>query len=382
MPKVAVPITPAVLAWAISESGFSPEQVAAEAKVDPADLQDWLAARAQPGVTDVRALAHALKRPVAALLLPRPPASRPPSVGFRHLPGVPSRPLTPVERRYLRKATRLQAMLGGVARELEEPGPSLPKAENGARPGAVASEVRRVLRVAPDAHTAWTSASAAFDAWREAVEGQGVAVFLFPMGPESCRGFSLWDDLVPAIAVNTVWNDEARTFTLLHELGHLVTRTNSACAAGAPATVTDTWDPAERWCEEFAAAVLLPESQLRAVVSHRLSGRASVTSVDDVAAVARRFRASLRATTIRLIQLSLATWDLYRALPETTDAKRGGGGAKGGRDRQEIQEDSLGGRTTDLIRRGMAADVVSRSEALSYLDVPDQALDHLAVRSA
>ena len=51
MPKVAVPITPDVLAWAISESGFSPEQVAAEAKVDPSDLQDWLAERAQPGVT-------------------------------------------------------------------------------------------------------------------------------------------------------------------------------------------------------------------------------------------------------------------------------------------------------------------------------------------
>ena len=382
MPKVAVPITPDVLAWAISESGFSPEQVAAEAKVDPADLQDWLAERAQPGVTEVRALAHVLKRPVAALLLPRRPTSRQPAVGFRHLPGSPSRPLTPVERRYLRKATRLQSMLGGVARELSEPHPALPLGDHGATPAAMAADVRRLLQLGPDAHTAWTSASAAFDAWREAIEGQGVAVFLFQMGAESCRGFSLWDDLVPAIAVNTAWNDEARTFTLLHELGHLVTRTNSACAAGAPATITDTWDPAERWCEEFAAALLLPEGPLRATVSQRLAGAVSVTKVEDVAAVARRFRASLRATAIRLIQLQLATWDLYRALPEATDAKRGGGGAKGGRDRQEIQEDSLGGRTTDLIRRGMAADVVSRSEALSYLDVPDQALDDLAVRSA
>ena len=76
--------------------------------------------------------------------------------------------------------------------------------------------------------------------------------------------------------------------------------------------------------------------------------------------------------------MNLSSWDLYRALPEATDAKRGGGGAKGGRDRQEIQEDSLGRRTTDLVSRGMAADLVSRSEALSYLDgIPSVSLKTL-----
>lgn len=84
---------------------------------------------------------------------------------------------------------------------------------------------------------------------------------------------------------------------------------------------------------------------------------------------------SLRAVTLRLIELGLATWDLYRELPSAGDAKRGGGGGKG-RDRQEIQEDQLGGRAIDLFRLAIEADVVSRSQALTYLDVPDPRLNH------
>jgi len=330
MPKIAVPITPAVLDWAISDSGFSVEQIAEEAGVQLADLNDWLGAKSQPGVTEVRALAHALRRPVAALLLPKPPDSHSPTVGFRHTPGVAGRSLSPKERRYLRKAARLQAMLAAIGTEMGEARPRLPRLDTSGDAGAAAAQVRQALAVPNGAHPQWVSASAAFDAWRESVESLGVAVFLFQLGPESCRGFSLWNEAVPVIAVNTAWNDEARTFTLLHELGHLVARTDSACAAGEPAELSGAWDPVERWCEVFAAALLIPEEALSSGIAH--------------------------------------------------SANRPVGRSQGGRDRQAIQEHSLGGRTTQLFRRALADDVIARSEALTYLDIPDQALDLLGAR--
>ena len=382
MPKIAVPITPAVLDWAISDSGFSVEQIAEEAGVQLADLNDWLSAKSQPGVTEVRALVQALRRPVAALLLPKPPDSRTPAVGFRHTPGVAGRSLSPKERRYLRKAARLQAMLVAMAVEMGEAGPRLPQLDTSGDAGAAAAQLRPALALAGSDHPQWASASAAFDAWRESVEGLGVAVFLFQLGPENCRGFSLWNDTVPVIAVNTAWNDEARTFTLLHELGHLVARTDSACAAGEPAELSGAWDPVERWCEVFAAALLIPEEALRVAIADRLGpGVSRVVEVAQVRRLASRFRSSSRATTIRLIELGLASWELYRQLPAATDAKSAGGGGKG-RDRQEIQEDSLGARTADLFRRAVNADVVTRSEALTYLDVPDSALDLFSARPA
>ena len=105
-----VPITPAVLDWAITESGLSLPEVAEAADVEAEDLRAWLADERKPGVTAVRALVHTLRRPVAAFLLPEPPVSIRPEVRFRHTPGVHDRRLSATERRYLRKAARLQRM--------------------------------------------------------------------------------------------------------------------------------------------------------------------------------------------------------------------------------------------------------------------------------
>jgi transcriptional regulator with XRE-family HTH domain len=271
-----VPVTPEVLDWAIAESGYTVPEVADAAGVDLADLNAWLKGKARPGVTAVRSLAQTLRRPVAAFLLPRPPSGDRPEVRFRHMPGAPSRALTPDERRYLRKAARLQRMIAWLADEMHERAARLPVASLDADPQAIASGFRDRLGITLTAQLEWPSASAAFDAWRAAVEDLGAVVFLFQLGADNCRGFSLWHDKAPVIAINTAWNDEARTFTLFHELGHLLTRTNSACTAAPPRAVSGAWDPAERWCERFAAAVLVPEAALRRLVrsasAHRLRG--------------------------------------------------------------------------------------------------------------
>lgn len=372
--SLEVPITPAVLDWAIRESGYTPSQVAEAAGVDPQELGVWLNGEGRPGLTAVRALARVLKRPIAAFLLPAAPATADPPVRFRHLPGAAKRPLTPVERRYIRKATRLQRMTASLAEELGESRPALPSVSLDADPVAAAGQLRAQLGVPVDEQLRWRSASAAFDGWRAAVERLGVLVLLFPLGEGNCRGFSLGGGHAPLIAVNTAWNDEARAFTLFHEIGHLVTRTSSACATAPPASVAGAWDPAERWCERFAAAVLVPEQAARDLLAARWSEATTSARFADIRWLAGRLHTSLRATALRLIDLGLASWDTYRQLPPVVDAKRGGGGGAG-RDRLEVQTDRLGDRVIDLFRRAVAADAISRSEALTYLDTPDAALD-------
>ena len=108
-----------------------------------------------------------------------------------------------------------------------------------------------------------------------------------------------------------------------------------------------------------------------------------ITHVQDVANVrwlANRFKTSLRATTIRLIELEVATWNLYDELPVIADNKHGGGGGGGGRVLREIREDQVGRRTADLFHRAVDADVMDRARALAYLDVPDPDFDALAPR--
>lgn len=369
--KSEVEITPAVLKWAIDSSGYSHADLAVAVGVDEATLADWLSKKQKPGTTQLRRLASKLHRQVAVFLLPRPPKEQALWVQFRHPLGAErGRALTPDERRFLRRAKRLQSAESWLAQALERERPDITPVLLSARVEDVARLWRERLAVPVESQAGWRSASTAFDAWRAAVESIGVTVFQFSMGTEACRGFSLWDEWAPTIAVNTAWTDEARIFSLFHELGHLLTRTDSACAA-AP-IVSRAGDSTERWCEEFAATLLLPAQALSHV------GR--VGNMTELVAVARRLRVSLRAAAIRLIELGKATWSLYESIPPVSDEKRKGGGGAG-RNRGEIREDEFGHRTTELFVSAVDRDIISRSQALDYLDIPSSEFERLTASS-
>jgi len=365
--KTGVPITGDVLDWAIAESGFSRAEVAAAAGVDLVRLERWLGGQELPNLTATRKIAAKLHRQLAVFLLPTRPVSVPSNVSFRHPMGArQARELNPTERRYVRRALRLQRVQSWLASELGWERSRLEKVSLARTSEDAAADVRAQLSVSLEAQMQWPSAAAAFDAWRAAVEAIGVTVIQFSLGEESCRGFSFWDDYSPLIAVNTAWRDEARIFTLFHELGHLATRTNSACATAPMAS--NAGDPEERWCEAFAAAVLIP--------SEAVTGQGRVTDVGTLASLARRLRVSLRAAALRLITLQLATWALYDSIPGTTDAKPQGGGGSG-RSRAEARADEYGRRTTDLFVTAVRNDVISESQALDYLDIPSETFEEI-----
>jgi len=92
--------------------------------------------------------------------------------------------------------------------------------------------------------------------------------------------------------------------------------------------------------------------------------------------VAKRFKVSLRATVIRLIELNLANWDLYQQIPLRSDKKPTGGGGKG-RNRLQVREDQFGHRTTQLFLRAVEKDVLTRTDVLGFLNIADSDLETL-----
>ena len=372
---IEVPVTPSVLRWAIEESGYSAEDIAHAVGVRLPVLEQWASGDSKPTLTHARKLADKLHRPFAALLLPAPPESRRLSVEFRH-PIGDQRELNPNERRHLRRAARFQELLSWLARELEIGSPRTPVASVDDDPVSVARVARDVLGITTTVQKRWASPSAAFDEWRTALERTGHLVFLFSLGKDSCRGFSLWDDLAPVVAVNTAWNESARIFTLFHEMGHLITRTSSACLE-AVRTASRT-DPVERWCERFAADVLMPTKEVEATLRQygwRPGGqRAGIVTAKNLANL---YKVSLRAAVIRLIGLNAATWALYDEIPPISDKKPPGGGGLG-RSRTQIREDQFGDRVTSMLVTAVEKDVLSRSQAVEFLDIPDATFDELA----
>src|SRR5712691_4481214 len=111
-------ITPSVLEWALSESGYEVDTLAPIIGAAPALLRAWLKGDEQPNITALRALARELKRPLAAFLLPRPPKLHKPVIEFRAPRGSGRADLNVIERQRIREAARLQRMLAWVSREL------------------------------------------------------------------------------------------------------------------------------------------------------------------------------------------------------------------------------------------------------------------------
>lgn len=367
-----MPVTPSVMRWAVDESGYPLEELAAATGVTSATIESWRAGASQPSLTHLRALASKLKRPLAAFLLPHPPRLPVPALEFRRAPGEQRRHLNPDERRLVRSAARLQRVLSWINRELQRPQVGLPRASIKASAESAAVETRDRLKAAGLDPQSQPSSSAAFQWWRSALEQSGVFVLMLPMGAEACRGFSLWDDDAPLVAVNTAWSAEARTFTLFHEYGHLLTRTNSACLEGTHHRASAQSDAVERWCEQFAAAAILPLADLQQVLSSH-GWQRGVTDVGIVVKIAKHFKASLRATTLRLIGLGVAGWELYRSLPPTADRKPSGGGGSG-RDRTQVRHDQYGDYAMKLFAAALQREVVSGGDVLDYLDLSPQAL--------
>lgn len=373
----SVPVTPAVVSWAVDQSGFTVEEIADATDTTSASVAAWLKGTAQPSLGQARKLAKKLRRPLALLMWSSPPPDDTPDVAFRAPVADEMRDLNTVERRFIRQSARLQKVAGSLRSEIHDTLADLPALDRTKDASDAAAKVRRILGISVPDQIKWNSEFVAFRSWRAAFEKHGILVFTLPLGGDSCRGMTLADPTAPTIVINTHWNVRARIFTLFHELGHVLTGTTSACAASLKHSARDT---VERWCEELAAAALMPWSAIEQhLTEQRVSG-----SVDDLAvasSIARTFKVSLQAATLRLISGGRAKWTLWDQIPKDSDVKSGGGGApEEPRTTPIIRIGELGRATVDLFVRGMKADLIDRSQVASYLRVGDDALSEIERR--
>ena len=370
--EIRVPITPSVLQWAMAEAGYDARALAAELGTTPGTVGAWLSGTA-PSLGEFRSLAHLLRRPTATFLLPAPPKDKRPQVAFRRAAGEPDRALEPRERLRIREVTRLQRIVGWLLDQLGDAPTPLPKLKTAEAAEVAGGRLRELLGVRVQTQLEeWKGEGEAARAWRGALENASILVFFLPMGGEAARGFSLFDERAPAIAVNTHFSQTARIYTMIHEVVHLLTRTNSIC--WEPSGPVASSEEVERWCEAVAAACLMPRSAVSDFLS-LLGGRPITLST--ASRMARRFKVSLRAAALRLVSLGHANWGLFLRLPASSDLKKGGGGG-GGRKRARIRLDEYGKKTTSVVLRGLQGDIISRSDAMSVLDVSYQNIDDLA----
>lgn len=379
MAKTYVPVNGRVVAWAIDESGVPLEDLAEKIKVDPTVLQGWIRGEIQPSKGEFTRMVDALRRPSALFFSERVPQSSALPDSLRSAPGRNGQELVELERRWVRRALRIQKVLSflgsqrGLNVDLPQVGMNIP-------PETAAARVREWLEVTVDDQVSQESAYAAWQFWRERLEHKGFLVFSLQFGPENIRGFSSWDEVSPVIAVNTAYNPQARIFTAMHEVGHLALRSEAACA-------DITWTAAnrnkaslseERWCEEFAASVLLPKDAVMDFVD--VASLSASDGFELSESLASKFNVSIRAAAIRLIRLGIEGNDLYAVVNERARVLDKTKGFARGRPQRRVQRRvaEYGKPAVQELLQGTSDGLLNLRDLRDYLRVDSTEVDEIS----
>ncbi len=193
-----------------------------------------------------------------------------------------------------------------------------------------------------------------------------------PLGEKGYRGFSLFDPVAPLLGVNSAYTTEARTYSYVHELGHLLRGTAAICTSSVDQGL-------ERWCEEFAAALLLPRADLLAFANKLVGHGNPITVPTQVSKIARYFRVSRLATATALQQQGRASQLLWNEIKQQSDIRRKqSGGPTGDPQTLPVVRVLEWGRTpTRLLLEAADQGALSRPDLLEYLDLNSGQVDEV-----
>jgi len=313
-------INPAMLGWARALMGLDLDYVAEKAKIAPDRLVQWETGGSSPTVAQLRKLARIYRFPIAVFYLPAPPDHKIPHPSDRRfLPGFEEEGPSPElsfefrwadERREI--ALELLTNIGVTPKRFD--------AEASIRntPEKLAMTIRGMLGITYDDQTTWRDSRLAFNRWREKLERLDVLVFQATEVPlQAMRGYSMFFDILPIIGVNRRDTYNARSFTLLHEMTHLMLRIESLCdmhEEGGELSEPDK--QIEVFCNSVAGCTLVPKSYFQ---REEAIGPATQPGEDGDKAIrdlARKYSVSRELIVRRMLTLGLVGESFYRSKRE------------------------------------------------------------------
>lgn len=308
-------IEPALLVWARESAGVDLAAAARRLAVDPQRVTDWEAGITRPTVAQLRRLAGLYNRPLAIFYLPEPPLDFQPLRDYRRLPNAEVGRLSPRLHATIRRARAIREAALELRDEADEPialAPRLESRESG--PETLGAAAREILRVPLATQFAWRDPGRALNGWIDAVARRDVLVLQAQSIPiDEMRGFSITEERLPVIVLNGGDFPNGRTFTLLHELAHLLLNAGGVCDVLPRRRPRGPTDEIEVLCNQVAAAILMPKKVFGAepvLLKTPPDGR---WDEDVVAMLAGRYSVSREAVVRRLYTLGLTHWAFLQA---------------------------------------------------------------------
>ena len=382
MPKV----NPEILVWARETAGLEPVEaarklgfrntrnVSAVGKLAALESGD-----AEPTRPQLVKMAQEYRRPLLTFYLPEPPAKGDRGADFRTLPAEHSDADDALLDALLRDVRARQSMVRAVLEDLEEAETldfvGSHQMEDGA--AAVLASLRALLDVVLASYRRQRSAGDAFNLLRESSERAGIFVLIkgdlgnyrSAIDLSIFRGFSIADEVAPFVVINDQDARPAWSFTLLHEIAHLLLGQTGVGSARADSEI-------ERFCDDVAGEFLLPVGELRQLV---LDDSRDINAVSErISTFANQRNLSRTMVAYKAYRRDLINQEIYRQLSATYRqqwrAERERNRAQnreqeGGPSYYIVRRHRLGLSLVNLVRRAMSSGDLTTSKAARVLGV-------------
>jgi Zn-dependent peptidase ImmA (M78 family) len=312
-------VNPTILIWARETAGFDLESAAKKIGLNAARgvsgaerLAALEAGEGYPSASLLQRMSQQYRRPLLTFYLPERP--KPAEIGqdFRTLPdkGSPSNILLAT---LLRDIKARQSLVRDTLEDDEDVSEValIGWKANVKKPSELADALVQAIDFNRVEYRGCRSAKDAFAYLRGLIEAKGIFVLLAgdcghwstQIEVSVFRGFAIADTLAPFIVVNDQDAKAAWSFTLLHELAHLLLG-ETGISGGAPQ------GGIEQLCNDAAAAVLLEPAEIEAL--SLTGGTADIGQINELADFARVSRTMIAYQLFRAGRITVNRWEGLR----------------------------------------------------------------------
>ncbi len=394
MPKV----NPDILVWARETAYMTREAAVSKLGIGDAHgveavqrLADIETGKVRPTRPMLVKMAKQYRRPLLTFYLAVPPKRVERGADFRSLPGDPTPETQGWLDALLRDVRVRQSMVRAILEDEEEDEPLAFIGSGSMQDGKerILESLHALLGIHRSHYREQRDAQTGFALLRGRAEEAGVFVLLkgdlgshhTALDVESFRGFTIADNVAPFVVINDRDAVTAWSFTLLHELVHLILG-HTAISGGQPDSEI------EGFCNDVAGEFLLSVRELGDVELNDDSGiDLAVHRIGEFARVRHLSRSMVAYVAWRQ---KLITWEVFKSLADRFS-----------RDRLQAREDRrvqarlrstgpnyyvvrrhrIGSGLINLVHRMMNAGALTTTKAAKILDVKPKNLSKLFDRS-
>ena len=297
-----------VLVWAREAIALNRTNASIKTGISPKRLIQLEEGDKQPTIDELKEFSKAYKRTIATLLLSKVPNEKPLPTDRRT---IDSKNIDVFDEKTIMAIRKARALVTSLIELKQDANITIPKFRYKASmqedPIAVAIKVRKELNL--NEIREFENINLAFEAYIEKVESLGVAVFQLSLTQDNLRGFSIIDEIIPIIGIKRGGEPvTAKTFTLFHELGHILLSDGGLCDLS-----DNPNQQIEKWCNAFSAEILIPTTellQMNIVINQKLAGE-KIWTKKDLIDLANHFHVGPLSILRSLLEKNLTTKAFY-----------------------------------------------------------------------